>query len=210
MQRSDEATRLERVSLLAGIAVPILYYGNLLFSSLLYPGYSHVTQYASELGGPDARFPAVFNTGVVLIGIAGIASGLGFFLALRRLTGQRLLAALAGLSAGLFGVAMVMGGLFPMPDPRHGGYGLGLGLHLTPLFIVLALRKRRDLRTLSLFLVASLLVMIGLFAVMMGVGSLVTRANVGLFQRVYSLATFPWIGVASYALGRARPLSAVP
>ena len=35
---------------------------------------------------------------------------------------------------------------------------------------------------------------------MMGIGSLVTRANVGAFQRLYALVNFSWIGVASYAL----------
>jgi hypothetical membrane protein len=194
--------RLERILLLAGVAVPILYFGNLIVSPLFYPGYSHVTQYASELGGPDAPRPSIFNAGVVLTGIATIAAGAGFFLALRRLTGKSLLAALVGLVVLLTGISFVMGGLFPMPDPRHGGFGLGLGVHLAPLLLALALWKRRNLRALNVYLLVTMVLMIAFFAIMMGVGSLVTRANVGIFQRVYALCNFPWIGIAAYALDR--------
>lgn len=194
----------ERLLLTAGIAVPILYYGNLLVSSLFYPGYSHVTQYASELGGPDATRPAIFNTAVVLLGILGIAAGFGYTFALRRLTGKVVLPILTGLFVGLFGVAMVMGGLFPMPDERHGAYGLGVAVQVAPLLLWLALRKYEGLRGLKVFLLVTFVVSLAMFAIMMGVGQMVTRANVGVFQRLYSLTTFPWIGIASYYVMRER------
>lgn len=194
--------RLERTLLSAGVAASILYYGNLIVSSLFYPGYSHVTQYASELGSSSARYPMIFNTGVLLTGIAGIAAGPGFFLALRRLTGKSILAALTGLAVGLFGVAMIFGGLFPMPNPLHGGFGLGMAIHLAPLFLLLAVWKREDLRGLKTYSLLAFLLGLAFFAIMMGVGSLVTRANVGVFQRLYSLSIFPWIGIAAYVLGR--------
>lgn len=187
---------------MAGIAVPFLYYGTMLVSSLFYPGYSHITQYASELGGPDAIRPAIFNTGVVLQGIVGIAAAFGFTFGLRRLTGKNVLPVLTGLLFGLFGIAMVMGGLFPMPDERHGAYGLGMAVQLAPLFLWLALRKHDGLRGLKVFLLVNFVVSLAMFAIMMGVGQMVTRANVGLFQRMYSLTTFPWIGIASYYLLR--------
>lgn len=194
--------RRERILLLAGVAVPILYFGNLIVSSLFYPGYSHVTQYASELGGPEAPRPYLFNTGVMLTGAACVVAGFGFFLAVRRLTGKPLLAALAGLAISLAGIAFVMGGLFPMPDPRHGAFGLGMGFHLAPIFLILALWKRRNLRALNVFLIVTVVLMTAFFAIMMGVGSLVTRANVGVFQRLYALCMFPWIGIAAWVLDR--------
>jgi hypothetical membrane protein len=194
--------RLERILLLAAVAVPILYFGNLVVSSLFYPGYSHVTQYASELGGPDAPRPDIFNCGVMLTGLATVAAGWGFFFAVRRLAGNSLLAVLTGLVVVLAGTALVMGGLFPMPDPRHGAYGMGLGLHLAPVFLVLALWKRQNLRVFKAFLIVAAAAVIGMFAVMMGIGGLVRRANVGVFQRLYALTMFPWIGVAGYVLHR--------
>ena len=191
-----------RLLLVAGLAVPILYFGNLLVSSLLYPGYSHVTQYASELGSSSARYPAVFNTGVVMIGIAGLAAALGLYTELRgRGTGKALAGIVAALVA-LWGVSMVMGGMFPMPDPRHGGYGLGLGIYLVPPLLVFALRRDPDLARLRWFLVGSWVFMVVMFAIMMGVGQLVTRANVGAFQRVNALASFPWFAVVAWVLAR--------
>ncbi|HSK79327.1 MAG TPA: DUF998 domain-containing protein [Thermoanaerobaculia bacterium] len=194
--------RLEKSLLNAGIAVPLIYFGNLILTPLFYPGYSHVTQYASELGGPDAPRPYIFNTAILLLGVAGLVAGAGFFLGLRRLTGKTLLPVLLGLILVLFGVSMVMGGLFPMPDERHGGFGLGMGVHLGPLLLALALRKRPNLRGLQVYLLITTVLMIAFFAIMMGVGELVTRANVGIFQRLYALNLFPWIGIGAWFVKR--------
>lgn len=186
-----------------GIAVPILYLLALALGSAFYPGYSHVTRYASELGAAEAPHPWIFNSGIVAAGLAALLAGPGFALALRRLGGDRLPAVLSGLAVSLWGVAMVLGGSFPMPDPRHGGFGLGLGLLVAPLFLLWGLRRAPDARRLRLLLLVAFLAMSVLFAVMMGVGGLVTRANVGLWQRGNALASIPWIGIAAAAL-RAR------
>ena len=194
--------RLEKGLLYAGIAVPLIYFGNLILTPLSYPGYNHVTQYASELGGPDAPRPYIFNTAILLLGVAGLLAAAGYFLGLRRLTGKTFLPALLGLILLLFGVSMVMGGMFPMPDERHGGFGLGMGVHLGPLLLALALRKRPNLRGLRVYLMITTVLMIVFFAIMMGVGQLVTRANVGLFQRLYALNLFPWIGIGAWFVKR--------
>lgn len=194
--------RLEKSLLLAGMAVPILYVGTLLISSLLYPGYSHISQYASELGSAVAPYPFLFNTGIIAVGIASIAAGLGFFLALKRLTGALLVPGLLALCLVLFGVSFVMGGAFPMPDERHGGYGLGLGIHAGPVLLALALLKHKPVRAINLYLLVTALGLLILFAIMMGVGGLVTRANVGIWQRSYVLFMLPWIGVSGYYLNR--------
>ncbi|MEA2563783.1 MAG: hypothetical protein QOH06_5287 [Acidobacteriota bacterium] len=191
-----------RVLLLAGIWIPVVYFGLLIAGPLLYPGYSHVTQYASELGSASARYPAVFNTAIMLNGVAGILASFGFFYAIRRLGGNARLAALTGLTLLLFGIAAFMGGMFPMPDERHGGYGLGFAFQLTPLLLALALWRRKSLRGLCIFLLAIFVMMSFFIAVMMGVGGLVTRANVGLWQRGNALAGFPWLGIAAWRLRR--------
>lgn len=193
--------RLHRVLLRAAIAVPVLYFATLIVASLLYPGYSHLTQYASELGSATARWPLVFNTGTVVGGLLAIAGGAGFFLALRRVA-HPALAALTGLCVALFGVGFVFGGLFPMPDPRHGGYGTGMAVHLAPVFLVAAIWNARQPRWLRPFLLGVIVYMAAMFLVMMGIGDLVTRANVGAFQRMYALGILPWIGVAAWALDR--------
>lgn len=189
-----------RILLLAGILIPVIYFGLLIIAPLLYPGFNYVSQYASEMGSADARHPAVFNTGVMLAGLACIVASFGFFHAVRRLGGNTLLAALTGLTLVLFGIAAFMGGKFPMPDERHGGYGLGFAFQLAPLLLALALWRRRNLRGLCIFLLVVFAVMTFVIAVMMGVGGLVTRANVGLWQRANALAGFPWVGIAAWRL----------
>ena len=185
-----------------GIAVPILYLLALVLGSALYPGYSHVTRYASELGAAEAPHPWIFNSGIVAAGVGALLAGPGFAFALRRLGSDRLPAVLTGLTISLWGVAMVLGGSYPMPDPRHGGFGLGLWLLVAPLFLIWALRRAPDAGRLRVFLVAVFLAMTALFAVMMGVGGLVTRANVGLWQRGNALASIPWLGIVAYVMRR--------
>jgi hypothetical membrane protein len=184
------------------VAVPLLYFGTLLVAAATWPGYSHVTQYASELGSAAAPRPAIFNTGIITMGVVCLAASLGLLLAARRVGGGRTWSALGALCLALFGVSMVMGGMFPMPNPLHGGFGLGLALPLSPLFLALALRGRPGLGGLVALLVAAFVLMSATLTVMMGVGHLVTRANVGLWQRANALAMFPWIGFAGYALAR--------
>jgi hypothetical membrane protein len=192
--------RLHRHLLAAGIAVPVIYYVNLLVCSLLYPGYDHARQWVSELGSASARYPAVFNTSIAVLGVLGVASGPGFGWALRRRGAGRVVSVLVALLVAGFGVAMVMGGLFPMPDPRHNGFGLAVGLLLAPPLMAWGLRRRPELRWLRILLAVNFVVMTALFVILMGVGSLVTRANVGLWQRAFSLAMFPWLGIAAWAL----------
>lgn len=192
-----------KLMLLAGILIPVVYFGLLVLAPLIHPGFDYATQYASEMGSTAARYPAVFNTGVMLCGVAGVVASFGFFHAVRRLGGNTLLAALTGLTLFLFGIGTFLGGRFPMPDERHGGYGLGLALQLAPLFLALALWRVRSLRGLCIFLLVVFAVMVFFIAVMFGVGGLVTRANVGLWQRGNALAGFPWIGIAAWHLRRA-------
>ena len=194
--------RLEKCFLLAGIALPLLYFGNLLISALFYPGYSHLSQYASELGGPVAPHPMIFNIGVMATGIVCIQAGIGLYLTVKRFGASGVLSLLLALCLVASGISFVMGGMFPMPDERHGGFGLGFAIHAAPFLLALALWKQKSLAALTYFLLVNGLISLMILAIMMGVGELVTRANVGLWQRLYALSIMPWIGVASYALYR--------
>ena len=108
----------------------------------------------------------------------------------------------AGVALGLWGFAMMMGGVFPMPDERHGGFGLGLAAPLVPLFALLALRSASDSKGIKVLLaivtVGSLIVL----AIMFGAGQLVTRANVGIWQRVNTGISIPWLAVLGWWLLR--------
>jgi hypothetical membrane protein len=202
--------RVERALLGAGLLVPVLYYAALIGTSLTWPGYSHVRQYASELGSAASPRPGLFNNTIMATGVAGIIAAVGLFLALKRLGGRALPSFLAGLALFAWGVAVVMGGLFPMPDPRHNGFGLAFAMHLVPLFTLWSLAGRLAPK-LKLLLVLVFVASGVLLLIMFDVGGLhlVRRANVGLWQRAYSFAAIPWIAVLSWML-RALPPQTAP
>jgi hypothetical membrane protein len=189
-----------RMLLRAGIAAPVLYFATLIVASLTWPGYSHVTQYVSELGSAAAPHPGLFNAGIVATGLAGLLGGLGVGFHFAG-AGRRWSGAFAGLALGAWGAGMIFGGAFPMPDPRHNGYGLVMGIVLLPPALALAMRGRAR-RHFRLFLLVWFLATLTLLAVLFGVGGLVTRANLGLWQRGLALAMIPGIGVACAALLR--------
>lgn len=192
------------MALRAGILVPVLYFGSILVSSLFYPGYSHVRQYASELGSASARYPMIFNSGMIAMGVATLVSLIGFHAALRRLGANRIVIWLFVITLGAFGFSTVMAGLFPMPDPRHGGFGLGLAMLASPALLAAALWRVPEMRGLRMYLVITFIAALALFAIISGAGSFVRRSNIGAFQRTFALTGIPWIGIASWALLRQR------
>ena len=186
---------MRRIELAALIAVPVLYYFALIVGAATYPGYSHVTRYASELGAAEAPWPDLFNYSIALGGVAALLGAVGLAGALRDLSGRRLWPLLAGIALALWGAGMVMAGWFPMPDERHGGFGLGLAGPLVPLFTLLALRRVPGAGAMRAFLLFILIGQLVLLAIMFGVGELVTRANVGVWQRINSGFGIPWLAV---------------
>lgn len=196
---------MRRLQLWALVAIPLLYYFALIVGAATYPGYSHVTRYASELGAADAPYPDLFNYSIVLAGIAALFAAPGLAAALRGLSGRALWPVLAAIALALWGAAMVMGGWFPMPDDRHGAFGLGLAAPLLPLFALLALRRVPDAGAMRIFLAFIFVGQLALLAIMFGVGELVTRANVGLWQRINSGIGIPWLAVLGlWLLSRER------
>ena len=92
-----------------------------------------------------------------------------------------------------------------MPDDRHGAFGLGLAAPLLPLFALLALRRVPDAGAMRIFLAFIFVGQLALLAIMFGVGELVTRANVGLWQRINSGIGIPWLAVLGlWLLSRER------
>jgi hypothetical membrane protein len=177
------------------IAIPALYYFALIVGAATYPGYSHMTNYASELGAAGAPYPWLFSDSIMLAGAAAIVAALLLPGEFRGRGAIRAWSILAAVALALWGVSMVMGGMFPMPDERHGAFGLGLVGPLIPLFLLLALRPVADSRGLRVFLAVVFVLSVVMLAIMFGVGSLVTRANVGLFQRLNTAASIPWFAV---------------
>lgn len=192
---------MDRSTLLWGlILAPLFYYVALIGGSLLWPGYSHITQYASELGSSASPNPMFFNGNVILCGLSAVIGGFGLTHVLTQLSGSKGWPIAAGISISLWGLAIVIAGLYPMPDDRHGAYGLAIVGQFTPLFAWLALRKVEGFGGLKTFLVIIFVASSALFAIMMGVGGLVTRANVGIWQRINTAIGIPYLAVLGWVL----------
>lgn len=186
--------------LLAGVIAPTIYVALALAGPLMWPGYDLSTRMISELGMVEAPLDAVFNIGLMAAGSLTVLFGLGLFGELRRRGADVVTAALAGLAVAVFGGSLVVGGVFPLPDERHLAWGAGFAVQVAPLFTLLALRKAVGLTGLKIFLGIVFVAVNALLAVMFGVGDLIGQNNLGLWQRAYGLAMFPWVAVTSLAL----------
>jgi glucan biosynthesis protein C len=209
-QEEQKGKRLARLLLFLGILVPLIYLGAVLGSAWYYPGYDHVTQYVSELGAKASPHREIFNDGIMACGVAAILGAFGFFLALHRLSRGFVFATLTTVALGIWGISMVMGGYYPLPDPRHNAYGLGMAIEAAPLFLLLALMRSSKLGWLKALSVLVLLASGGLLAIMMGAGQMahipqlvVHKSDVGLWQRAYAASIIPWIGLAALGLSGA-------
>ncbi len=179
--------------LTAGLIIaPILYYFALFAGAATYPGYDHMTRYASELGAAGAPYPQLFNISIIAMGVASVLGAMGMAMSLAQLTHRWLWPVLAGLAFALWGVSMIMGGVFPMPDDRHGAFGLGLVQPLVPLFTLIALLSLPNSIGLKAFIGFIFVGSIALLIIMMGVGDLVRIENVGAWQRAFGAFAIPW------------------
>lgn len=187
MERRTGADRVTTWSLWTAAAVPILYFGTQAVAAPLYPGYDFLHQAASELGSDRARYPGVFNAGVLIVGASCLVAAVGYFRGLTRAgANQYLSAAVAGalISTGL---ASLWAGSFHLPDPRHNPGALGAGMFLFTPLLLAAIWRVEGSDALKYLLIASLLAVALLAPFMSGA---VGPAPMGLLQRLFAATTF--------------------
>lgn len=197
-----------RWQLYCGATGAALYFISLIVASLTWPGYSHVRQYVSELGSAAAPFPMLFNIGILLTGALALVGALGMARHFQ-VQGRAISGAIASFGLACWGLGMLFGAWFPMPDPLHNGFGVVFGVLLLPPALLVALRGQRS-AGLTTFLWLWLTAIVALLLVMFGVGGLVTSQNVGLWQRGFAVALIPGIGVVCWILARrvGKPMAA--
>lgn len=196
--------RRRRWLLWAGIGAPIMAAVTAGIAALCFPSFNHATQYISELGGPASPVPQVFNTGVILAGIAAGLAGLGFGLTLAALGGGRIAATIVSLAFLLGAVGLVVSGIYTWPDPRHRMINLGLGIQLAPMFLLWGLWKVEGVTRLKWFLAIVLVVMVFLTVMTRHLvfPGTVNDDNVGWWERAFAIALVGWVGVAAFLLER--------
>ena len=182
----------------SGIVVPILYFGIQFLAAPFFPGYSFLSMIASLLGSDLAIYPAIFNIGAMITGVATIIASVGFLLALQHLRTNPFLTWLTSLAVLLIGLMNLWAGFFPMPDPRHGSNPFEVGMFLFPILLIFALWKLSNARPIKTYLIISTLLGIALIPIMSGASGINTQGYEGLLQRIVALALVVPIGVGSY------------
>ena len=183
-----------------GIVVPILYFGTQLLAAPFFPGYSFLNMVASVLGSDLAIYPAIFNSGAMITGIATIIASAGFFFSLQYLGTNSFLAGLASLAVLLNGLGSLWAGFFPLPDPRHASNPFAVGIFLFPILLTFAVWKLSHATPIKIYLIITNLLFIALIPIMSGVSGITTQGYQGLLQRITALIFFMPIAVGSYFL----------
>jgi hypothetical membrane protein len=185
-----------------GVLVPFVYYGTQAVAAPYFPPFSFVGTTASEMGSSLSRHPAVFNAGIIALGVITLLTSVGYLLALRHVGVDPVLALLVSADIALNGVQMLWAGLHPLPDPRHAGYAVFVaGMFSLPVLITLALWRGAS-PLLRAYFAATLMLLAAMVPIVTGVSGIDRRTNRGIIQRVYTLTTFPPIAVGAWALGK--------
>jgi hypothetical protein len=191
-----------RVSLWAGIAVPFLYFGSQAAAAPFYPGYSFLTNSASQLGSDKSSAPIVLNAGAVLAGLSSMAAAYGFFCGLRERGVNIVLASSVALCAVSTGLAAVWAGTHPLPDPAHNPGALAAGSFAAPLLLLLVVWRMEDATRVRAYLMLNALAFAAVAAVLSGLAGLDPRSFAGLLQRIVAAILYlPPAVVAASLLG---------
>ncbi len=178
------------VLLYAGMAAIIGSITNIIILGSLYPNYSHVQQFISELGMDNAPHSFAFSLIVIINGIFLTTSSLGIYKSIASITQKRLLAGFSSLGITLLGVTFIFSGIFPLPDDRHEAYGIGLFFLTTPIFMAWSIK---DIKSQNMFKYFQFGAFIALIVVMLAVVLFGETGNQGLNQRIFVSCTYCWL-----------------
>lgn len=204
--------RRRRILLAVGVVAPVFAFLSVLLAVAFYPGFNHATQFLSELGGATARYPFLFNGGVLISGVAAGFAGIGFGLAVMAIGGSRIAAGGLIFCFVMAGIGLVISSLFVWPNPIHLFVNLGLGIILAPLFLIWGLHGVPGMRGLRIFLILvciamALLALITNHRIWYG---LVNPQNVGWWERLFAIVLVGWTGIAALVLERRLFALALP
>lgn len=189
-----------RLGLWAGTVVPVLYFGVQLWRAPAVPGYSFRRDAASDLGADGVPGALWFNLVAIACGGAAVLAAVGWWDALRAWGVGRLGRGLLCAAVTSIGAASIAAGWFPLPDDRHGGGAVGVGLFALPTLLVLVLVRGPTPRWLRVYVVADLALFLAAALMFSGATWLEPTANEGALQRLLACSVFVPIGVVSMAV----------
>jgi hypothetical membrane protein len=208
MRRILRTTNLTVTALHFGIAVPFLYFGIQLIAAPFFANYDFVQMEASLLGSDRSSLPVIFNLGAMLTGFAAVVAAIGLTLAFQLAKIHPILAWLTAIAVFLCGLSSLWAGLFPMPDPRHAENPFAIGLFAMPFVALAAFWNQFQVRG---YLLACVLLFLGLIPFMSGIFAIDRQALEGVLQRLLALAAFSPVGLVAYQLLKLQqnPTSAI-
>jgi len=198
-----------KAGILCGVLAPLLWASAIAYCGTLRPGFSHFTQYISELGERGSstellmRYAAFAPTGLMHLAFAG-ALAVTF-------RGSRL-GVLAAMLLGLNGLARVGAGFFPCEAACEETGSLGQRMHslsagvgflalvVSTVLWSVVFKRSRDLRGLAAYSVAT--GVLGLAFLLLMLWSAEHGTARGLFERLSSGVLSLWILVFALRLQR--------
>ena len=184
-----------------GIAGMIIFLFNFIVLGTISPGYSHMKHVVSLLGTAYFPYHSIFNAVIIFLGLLYIPTGIGFYYSIKRLTGRKVLAVFIGITVSIYSMHCFLVGYYPLTDPRHGGYGIGLYIHsLTLPLLAWAFWKIQGARFFIFIQFISFILMIIGVLIFSGVGGLISETNAGLIQRFQILVMISWFIYTCYWL----------
>jgi hypothetical membrane protein len=198
---------------LGGIAGPILFTLATLISANLRPDYSHISQFIRELGAtgtPNAYLMnfAGFIPAGIMIGSLGLSLGL--------LLPKKILTRTGSVLITVFGVCMVVVGIFSNDAPGFTGEGssanrihdqvsllMFLCVIIGILILGISFRSLPSWRRLWLYSLLSALVSLGLLIAL--INSIESLRYTGMWQRLFLLSIFLWLGIVGWHIFKALP-----
>lgn len=173
-----------RLCLLAGAAVPFLYFGAQASAAPFFPGFSFWVHSASLLGSDLSTRPEILNIGAASTGVAALIASYGLFRALRWQGIWPLVAVLVAACSISTGLASLWAATHPMPDPHHNPGALAAGMFAAPFLVLLAAFALPRARALKTYLVANVVVFFLVASVYAGLFPIDLRLYGGAVQRL--------------------------
>lgn len=198
---------------MGGVLAPLLWASAIILCGSLRPGYSHLTQYISELGERGSSTELLMRyAGFVTTGFLHMAFAASLNTALK----GRGLASFAAALLALNGLGRIVAGLFPcevgcvgpkvlLSQKLHSlGASVGfLALIGAAILWGLALRRHGSARGLSAYSIASGL--LGAIFLLLMLWSAEQKLLTGLYERLSSGILSLWVLVLAVSLWRSRP-----
>lgn len=186
---------LTRRLLMAGLIPLPLFLIGMGIAGLFAPGYSWISQHASELSIVPGLPQTLFKLFAIPWGLAFIAFGIG----LMRLTGSQSAGAICWI---LFGIAMCSNGIWPMGSPMHGLYALPLVSLIAP---TLALAESERLRAMKgMWAVTVIVSLCGIFYLWLNLLGFDPQSYRGLTQRLFSSINSFWPAFVAWRVWRGK------